>query len=790
MCGALASARAQDAPPTPAAQKAPQEVSVGVGFSGVFGVGDIVRPGAWAGFLLILNDSHDQPRNLAVRVSMPDPDGDTIQRQRVIASTPGRDQSVWMYARLPFSFSSGSLLTVSVHEVTGEAAGAKTPIGRTLAWTRIQPHQVCDPEDAILGVVGRGAFGLDAYEIADGRNSASGAPSPRTSNETMHVVSGILPGSMPDQWLGLMPFETLVWSDPPPRDLGESPNDPRPAALRHWVQGGGHLVILLPSVGQTWFAPTNPLADLLPDVTPRRVEAVSYESYRMLLGDRLPEQETLPDQQVIHVFAPNPGAAPEDAIPIINGPDGTIVTRKLVGAGMVTLVGLDLGDRRMMSTQFAADAFWHRVLGKRFDILTADERQGIQGAMLANTQRVYTDAYIEPGIRMSGTAAAGVLLGLVVFALYWVLAGPGGFGLLKLKGLQRHSWLAFVGAVGVFAAITWVGSRAARPTSRQALHVTYLDHVFGQDVQHARVWATIMLPTYEDQRIAMTPSGQDPEFPLALTPFAGPSRTDATASFSFPDARAYVMDVRHPEEVVVPARSTSKSFQFEWLGVARARGWNMPTPDPADPPRLDGQGGLVGTLSHNLPGALQNVRLVVVQKQLEPAELEGLRRAKVASAMPSLVRAYTLANSAWAPGERLDLSAVLSDGASKAGSANSIHPGLQGGDAPMSVDRQSSVFHYASSVFSMLDQPAYTDTRFGVTHRRYQRRLTHGLDLSKWFTQPCLIVIGEVLDRPSPVPMYAGPPGSTRELPANGRTVVRWVYPLTPNPPVFSEIND
>ncbi|MCA9283402.1 MAG: hypothetical protein KDA30_15350, partial [Phycisphaerales bacterium] len=440
---ASAGAKAQDAAPDTQASagSAPQEVSIGVGFNGVFGVGDTVRPGDWAGLLLVINDSHDQPRNLAVRISMPDPDGDTIERQRVIASTPGRDQSVWMYVRLPFSFTNGSLLTVSVHEVAGDAAGAKTTVGRTLSWTRVAPRQVVQAEDTMIGVVGRSQLGLNDYEIVDGRNSNNNNINPRTTNDTIHIVSGVMPASMPDQWLGLLPFESIIWADPPPRELGESPNDPRPTALRNWVQGGGHLVIVLPVVGETWFAPTNPVADLLPDVTPRRVEGVSYEDYRQLLTDRLAPERALPIDQVINVFEATPGASPEDAIPIINGPDGTVVVRKLVGTGMVTLIGLDFSDRRMMSTEFAADAFWHRILAKRFDILSPDEKKELKTSAFGNTQSIYTDAYIEPGIRMSATAAAGVLLGLVVFALYWILAGPGGFGLLKLKGLQRHAWL-------------------------------------------------------------------------------------------------------------------------------------------------------------------------------------------------------------------------------------------------------------------------------------------------------------------------------------------------------------
>lgn len=784
-------ARGQDAeaPPQPSATNAPpnapQEVSIGVGFSGVFGVGDVVRPGDWAGILLVINDTHDQPRNLAVRVSMPDPDGDTIERQRVIASTPGRDQSVWMYVRLPFSFTQGSLLTVSVHEVQGEAAGARTEIGRTLSWTRVQAREVVDAEDALIGVIGRGQYGLDQYENATGRGNSI-----RTSHEMIQIVSGIAPATMPDQWLGLMPYETLVWSDPPPRELGESPNDPRPRALRQWVEGGGHLVVLLPTIGETWFAPNNPLADLLPAVTPERLEGVEYEPYRRLLTDRESDGLPLPGQQVIHVFEPVAAAAPEDAMPIINGPDGPVVVRKLVGTGMVTVVGVDLTDPRLARGMLAADSFWHRILGKRFDLLTKEESDEARSSMTLNTQRVFVDGYIEPGIRMSGTAAAGVLLGLVVFALYWVLAGPGGFGVLKLRGLTRHSWLAFVAMVGLFAAVTWIGSRAARPTNREARHVTYIDHVFGQDVQRARVWATVMLPTYDDQRVAVTPSEESPDRTLAIAPFSGPSRTDALTSF--PDARGYVVDVRHPEEVIVPARSTSKTFQIDWIGVSRTRGWSMPTPAIDDPPRVEG-GRLLGSLTHGLPGPMRDVRIVLVQRQTTPRELWEARKDKVENPMPFVAYDWALrADLEWKPGELFDLNRSINPEESGAGGAKPFDNAVRGGsESPSRVDSQASLHHYFAAIYPMIQQPQYRTTRerFGLTTVRPLRRMTHGLDLAEWFTQPCLIIIGEIDNEPSPVPIYAGAPGSTREVPTTGRTVVRWVYPLTPNPPVFSEIN-
>ena len=68
------------------------------------------------------------------------------------------------------------------------------------------------------------------------------------------------------------------------------------------------------------------------------------------------------------------------------------------------------------------------------------------------------------------------------------------------------------------------------------------------------------------------------------------------------------------------------------------------------------------------------------------------------------------------------------------------------------------------------------------------RRYTHGLDLGRWLTQPCIIVLG-VVETPSgsnatdPLPIYMQRGGNWDELDWSGKTVVRWVYPLDSNPP-------
>jgi hypothetical protein len=59
------------------------------------------------------------------------------------------------------------------------------------------------------------------------------------------------------------------------------------------------------------------------------------------------------------------------------------------------------------------------------------------------------------------------------------------------------------------------------------------------------------------------------------------------------------------------------------------------------------------------------------------------------------------------------------------------------------------------------------------------RSEAHGTDISRWFTQPCVIIIGHIVDAESPVPLTL----NGDSLGTKGHTVVRWIYPLPESPP-------
>jgi hypothetical protein len=69
-----------------------------------FGVGGLSRPGEWAGIRIRFLDSSPKQRDIIIRLSGLDPDGDTPLVQREITANPGVWQSTWMYCRLPFWF--------------------------------------------------------------------------------------------------------------------------------------------------------------------------------------------------------------------------------------------------------------------------------------------------------------------------------------------------------------------------------------------------------------------------------------------------------------------------------------------------------------------------------------------------------------------------------------------------------------------------------------------------------------------------------------------------------------
>lgn len=786
-----------------ASAQGPAEVAISVDR---WGPGGAFRRGDLAALRLAITDLGTKQRELLVRIEFRDSDGDGPRYQAVLAGNPGIEQKIWMYVRVPAWVRGGDPVTFVVYEaiedpstpVEDDPTGRGVRAGRVVARVPIaMPAQVAEPYEAFMGVVGRqpnpslALYGMSASSGAIGEEWAP------LAHERLSQVM-VATAELPDRWFGLQVFDAIMWLDGSPADM--SPD--AAAALKEWISRGGHLVVVLPTAGQSWVTRDGSgLGDVMPRVSITRREGVSLESMRPLLTDSA--TVALPTMTVTHEFEPMADAAPGEAVRILSGSAGEcVVARRIVGAGAVTLIGIDVNHIALRSAGLPQpERFWHRILGMRGLRPTSAELQAIsdqsQGAIRQRSP-VWVDEDIPGIIARRGRATAGVLLGFMVFVTYWLVAGPAGYAAMKRFGVHRHAWVGFFGVGVLFTGIAWGGATLLRPREVSATHLTILDHVYGQPTQRARTWMSVLLPEYGRSMVSVA----EPEIARAgtqarstLLPWE--SRSSETGfTFSFPDSSSYVIESRQPSQMAVPARATIKQFQADWAGGPK---WGMPrpmTPDGAAPesarlrtsrmPGVGGSGGreiVVGSLTHDLPAPLEDVIVIFVMGQnrvVMPGAISG-RGFLVAEA-----NAFRL-TSPWSAGQPLDLEFVTSRDPTGVVSADKFIEDLLKNQVSATGYRLSPEAIWdrlvAQALFPVLAPPTFGGVGTGQSQELARRGATHGWDLGKWFTQPCVIVLGQMgattADAPTPVPISV----DGRQIEAKGRTVVRWVYPLPDRPP-------
>ncbi|MEO1511256.1 MAG: DUF4350 domain-containing protein, partial [Planctomycetota bacterium] len=547
-----------------------------------FGPGNEAREGSYVGVLVQLRDNGTlNGRDVLLRINGVDLDGDPIQHGRVVSTQPqGAPGTAWLYLRTPMSSARVSTLRLEAYSVLeDDQSSLGVRPDRLLGSLPVALQPVIVPRTSgMFGVIGPRSMGLAKYSTQYGTEAHS-----PLGHERIEVSTSLsLANDLPDRWQGLQQLSVLVWG--PATDASPGLLSPEQArSVREWVERGGHLVVVLPPVGQDWLsATTNPLAGIMPDWgRVERSEGVDLGRYRPLLTRRV--DVPLPSNATVHAFEPPRDANPQHAIPVLAGPDGeTIVLRRIVGSGLVTVVGLDLGSATLDRAGLPdPERFWHRILGQRGELRTRDELRndpqygrnadGILSGVTQRRPRVFDDEILSL-IDQSRSATVGVLLGLVLFILYWLVAGPVGYAILKSKGLEKHAWVAYLATAGVFTAAAWIGAESIRPRTPRAEFVAIVDQVYGQPTQRARVFASVLIPRYGDATIAVgdIEPGQEAAIRTGregsdlLSPFDPPD--DTAGSGGFPDNRTYTLDARAPRAMSVPARQTVKQVAAEWSG--------------------------------------------------------------------------------------------------------------------------------------------------------------------------------------------------------------------------------
>ena len=782
-----------------------------------FGALNAFRPGDLVGIRLQATSRLPAAAECLLQWELPNADGDMMAHVRTLTLAPGQKSSRWLYARLPpvdTAALTSTVFTVRAFETRDGQRVREVGALRFRPGDAMQPALPVELRQGLIGVIGDGRMGLAAFETG-----FDGGPIPSMSEET-RLARVPKPADLPDRWEGLASFEAIAWGGTSgPQGV---PID-RLQAMRTWVERGGHLVIVLPEGSDAWGlrGSRHGLSDLLPSKGSRVVEGVRVRDLLPLLSKRTDLRRR--DARVsMTVF--DPATIDDDWKPLVRAPTGddkvmqgiegqAVAVQRTLGAGRVTLIGLDVDalHRQALTGEGLpeADSFWNLILGRRADAPSdSDYRRWSEAdpRQLAKPSDGNYDAGSGSTIRAflaEGQGRAGRLLAVLAFcALYFMLAVPLPWLLLRRRGGLKWTWPAFAGValLASLAASTLVtlGGNAGIAVR----HLTVLDAIETRQAEptvRGVSWLVSRLDGFGSVTVRLGQAGGTD----VLADWTPPG----DRSPGFPDAARGERDMDEPAALRLPARNTSTDLQGWWQGKPPADWGRVVHQDPDRPvrsithtgksPRM----GLEGRILHTLPGPLRRVTLIHVGPFLWEARAWRDRNSGeiVPSGLPPRP-AFMCTLPQW-DGQPLDVGEALYGLLNPSSTRPSVHPGsmddgslirelsdeyldpllsraspIMLGAMPTDVsieDRERNLDML--SLFDMLPPPMYRQSAPQAPPPvRFSRSLGRELDLSPWFTRPCLIVIGFLDAQPLPVSLTLdGEPAAS-----TGTVMVRWVLPL------------
>ncbi len=799
-----------------------------------FGACNAYRGGDVTGIQVRLRSDFSEPISAIVQWDVENADGDMANYWREVTLPPGQFVTRWLYAKLPpISASSLSQLVFNVGVFEAQGARRIRELG-TLGFKAIEAKEQSLPleiqQDAIA-LVGDGRMGLQDLGVV-----AGGFEFVPSMNSFTQLPRGISPEEFPDRWEGFWSFNEIIWSQASPQSL----TGDRAAALRDWIERGGSLVIVLPESGNPWGiggGPSNFLSDLLPTKGVTQLDGVPLErllpaltSATQLLRDnvRIPMYVFDP----VQLSAPWHGliALPESAVTPANygqinniNDRASMVVRRPFGHGCITLIGVDVNALHSGAYAYESipqvNVFWNRILGRRADALSANDFDRLQKNVpkklaIASGYDMYDcgqGEIIMRAIGLQGQVVTSVLATVALFVVYWLVACPIAWMVLRRKNLQKLAWLVFFGVSLLACAGAYGLGLMINTTTTELQHLTVLDTVDESTstpsptnaMTRATLWMSALLPGFATAEIALENKGNDPNI---LTTWAPPTGQNTQR---FPDSARFDQAIDVPSKCILPARATTSDFEVRWLGQVAPSWGRLPSQVSGKEVVAITQEknlnriALTGSLTHQLPGALKNVLLIHVSPfefQKQRWQTDQRLAMKPSAPLPNAGRMVELVND-WLPNTEIDLAqALYPTGAADPSKLdttsltqeilNRYARPLRQMSARMLSQSIQEVFADASlqtnlqmlSLYQMLEPPAYEmNPPDAPTPNRVTRSLGRSLDLSRWLTQPCLIVLGTLKDAPVPLAInVSGEPAQS-----NGSVFVRYIIPLPNDEAIF-----
>jgi hypothetical protein len=209
-----------------------------------------------------------------------------------------------------------------------------------------------------------------------------------------------------------------------------------------------------------------------------------------------------------------------------------------------------------------------------------------------------------------------------------------------------------------------------------------------------------------------------------------------------------------------------------------------------DESRNPAQISIVGSLEHALPGTLKDVLIIHVWPKQNPLQSLGPVDSKnnpptrsFAAQLPN--RGAMVSVNAWPAGQPLDLAGLFAaarlndrSGLESTLSLRYYEPIAKNAQLTMGLGSEAIGLVPSLemlSIYGMLPPPPYLrNSAANDTILRFNRTGGRDLDLSGYFAQPCLIVMGSLDNAALPFPLLLD--GDT--VASEGRVMVRWVLPL------------
>jgi hypothetical protein len=295
---------------------------------------------------------------------------------------------------------------------------------------------------------------------------------------------------------------------------------------------------------------------------------------------------------------PKPNAiVEEDVIDWGGGVTSPWIARSVYGLGGVTWVAQDLGNPAL--TARTRDAGWAHVWDAVFG-WNHDTQTGVLDSVDANgkgyplaSRGVDVGAAVLRGMEHPGRGAALVLLAVVFFVVYWIVAGPGSYFALISWNKKQLSWIAFATAAVVAALLTLAVVRLVLRGPPVVKHTTLVQSA---PFEPAVVTARVGLYIPNDGSIPVSVDNAKPGSGSYVAAYAEhPQRHDDKGAPP-PVQGTYAVPVPDESGVTAPVpfpyRSTLKKVQARWVGDL--------------PGRLDGKATLSSNPYRGVEGVLTN----------------------------------------------------------------------------------------------------------------------------------------------------------------------------------------